>query len=46
MIILFIYCADMENCRRFRSFSFTYIYIYRERERERDNKCVTFCIYI
>ena len=46
MIILCIYCADMENCRKFRSFSYIYIYIERERERERDNKCVTFCIYI
>ena len=34
-IILFKYCADVENCESLRGFSL-YIYIYRERERERD----------
>ena len=27
MIILFIYCADVENCESFRSFSYIYIQI-------------------
>ena len=35
MIILFKYCADVENYESFRCFSFIYIYIYIERERER-----------
>ena len=30
MIILFKYCADVENCKRFRGFGYIYIYIYRE----------------
>ena len=28
MIILFKYCADVENCKRFRGFGYIYIYIY------------------
>ena len=28
MIILFKYCADVENCGSFRDFGFIYIYIY------------------
>ena len=28
MIILFKYCADMEDCESFRGFGFIYIYIY------------------
>ena len=30
MIIVFKYCADIENCESFRGFDFIYIYIYRE----------------
>ena len=29
MIILFKYCADMENCGNFEGFGFIYIYITR-----------------
>ena len=29
MIILFKYCADVENCESFRGFGYIYIYIYR-----------------
>ena len=29
MIILFKYCADVENCENFKSFGHIYIYIYR-----------------
>ena len=29
MIILFKYCANMENCVSFRGFGYIYIYIYR-----------------
>ena len=28
MIILFKYCADVENCESFKGFSYIYIYIY------------------
>ena len=28
MIILFKYCANMENCESFRGFDYIYIYIY------------------
>ena len=28
-IILFKYCADVENCESFRGFSYIYIYIYK-----------------
>ena len=28
MINLFKYCADVENCKSFRSFGYIYIYIY------------------
>ena len=28
MIILFKYCAQIENCESFRGFDFIYIYIY------------------
>ena len=28
MIILFKYCADVENCDTFRDFGYIYIYIY------------------
>ena len=28
MIILFKYCADVENCDSFRDFGYIYIYIY------------------
>ena len=38
MIILFKYCADVENYESFRCFSFIYIYIERERERERERE--------
>ena len=28
MIILFKYCAEVENCESFRNFGYIYIYIY------------------
>ena len=28
MIILFKYCADVENCKKLRGFDYIYIYIY------------------
>ena len=42
IIILFKYCADVENCGNFRGFSYIYIYIYIERERERDSLLIKF----
>ena len=33
MIILFKYCADVENCESFKGFDFIYIYIYIKQER-------------
>ena len=32
MIILFKYCADVENCGSFRGFGYIYIYIYIDDE--------------
>ena len=52
MIILFKYCADVENCESFRGFGFyflffiiyIYIYIYRLEKYGRNSKFVFFSL--